>query len=68
MHRVLLVCPVTERLVPTGYEVEDRARFRRALPRSTVLQCGSCGRIHAWYRQEAVLEGAGRRLRREVTG
>ena len=68
MRRILLSCPVTGHLVPTGYEVEGHIGFRRALPHSTVLQCGSCGRTHAWYRQEAVLEGARRRQRREVTG
>ena len=68
MPRVLLSCPVTERLVPTGYEVEAQPGFRRTLPRSTVLACRSCGRIHAWYRQEAVLEGVRRRQRREIAG
>ena len=68
MTRVLLSCPVTERLVPTGYEVEARSGFRRALPRSTVLECGSCGRTHSWYRQEAILEGRQRRQRPEIAG
>ena len=68
MTRVLLSCPVTERLVPTGYEVEADSGFRRALPRSTVLECRSCGRTHSWYRQEAILEGRQRRQRREIAG
>ena len=68
MPRVLLSCPVTERLVPTGYRVEAETGFRRALPHSTRLECPSCGRTHSWYRQEAVLEGRRRRQRREIAG
>lgn len=57
MPRVMIICPVTERPVPTRFEVDAIAGFRRRLPESASLQCQACGRRHAWFRAEAVLEG-----------
>lgn len=66
MSRVMIVCPVTDRLVPTGHESELVSGFRRAVPQSGTLACDACGRAHNWSRPETVLDGArpGRRRAR----
>ena len=63
MPRILIQCPLTEQLVPTGLTTIGEKRFRRSLPRSSVTGCPACRRIHAWSREEAVLEGRERRER-----
>ena len=68
MPRVMFRCPVTERLVPTGYESDGDPGFRRLLPHSTTVSCGACGRTHAWHREEVMLEGSERRERRGIGG
>ena len=68
MSRVMVRCPMSERLVPTGYESDGSRAFRRRLPRSTNVICEECHRTHAWYREEAVLEGSERKERREIAG
>lgn len=65
MPNVMIMCPVTERRVPIGMEVEAGPRFRHGVPYSGTLRCGACGRFHAWYRAETVLEGVTDRRRRE---
>ncbi len=57
MSRVMIVCPVTERLVPTRYEAEPGRAFRRRLPESGSVVCDACTRRHAWFRAETLLEG-----------
>jgi hypothetical protein len=54
----MIVCPVTERRVPTGLQVEATPAFRRQVPHGGSVRCGACGRTHSWYRQETILEGA----------
>jgi hypothetical protein len=63
---VMIVCPVTERRVPTGLQVDATHAFRRQVPYSGSVRCGACDRTHSWYRQETLLDGAttpGRRYR-----
>jgi hypothetical protein len=68
LPRVMVRCPMTEHLIPTGYESDGSRGFRSRLPRSTIVLCDSCRRTHAWYREEAILEGTERRERREIAG
>ena len=63
MPRVLIQCPLTEQMVPTGLTTTGEKRFRRSLPTSAVIGCPACRRSHAWSREEAVIEGRERRLR-----
>jgi len=65
MPKVMIVCPVTERRVPVGLEVEADRAFRRDLPTSGTVRCVACHRRHAWYRAETVLEGTASRQRLE---
>ena len=56
--RVLLRCPLTDRLVATGLAVDDVRDARRLVPASGVVtHCDACGRRHAWHRAEVVLAG-----------
>ncbi len=57
MLKVMIVCPVTERRVPTGLEVEPGTRSRRSLPESGTLHCHACHRTHSWYRAETLFDG-----------
>jgi hypothetical protein len=57
MSRVMIICPVTERPVPTRLEAEPVSSFRRSLPESGSLTCEACGRRHSWSRPETLLEG-----------
>ena len=65
MPQVMIVCPVTERRVPVGLEVEAHPAFRRDLPSSGTVRCAACHRRHAWDRAETLLEGVSSRQRRE---
>jgi len=65
MSRVMIVCPVTERRVPTGLEVEPGTRSRRGIPESGSLRCDACHRTHSWYRAETVFDGVTDHRRQE---
>ncbi len=58
MPRVMIVCPVAERRVTIGIEVEAGPRSRSGVPHSGTVRCDACHRYHTWYRAETVLEGA----------
>jgi len=57
LSRVMIVCPVTERPVPTKFEVVPGRAFRKDLADSGSVSCVACGRRHSWYRPETFLEG-----------
>jgi hypothetical protein len=65
MPRVLIICPVTERRVPTGLEADTGPAFRRRIPMSGSVRCEACHRFHSWSRPETSLEGVppSRRMR-----
>ena len=63
MARVMIRCPMTDRLVPTGLESDGGPSFRRRLPSSDTTQCPECRRSHAWHRGEAIIEGRVRKDR-----
>lgn len=54
MRRVMITCPATDRLVPTGFEMPANA-----MKNSTVfaaVDCPECGKIHDWSMSDAVAE------------
>jgi hypothetical protein len=56
MARVLITCPQTGHRVFTGVDM-DREEFERApLSDQTIKACASCGQMHTWSKQDAVLE------------
>ena len=66
MPRVMIRCPTTGELVPTGLDSDGGPDFRRRLPSSGSTLCSACRRVHAWHRPEAILEGSTRRERTEI--
>jgi hypothetical protein len=52
MHAVLIACPETNELVPTGFEADDVDELE---PINAVIDCPACGQDHEWTPNEAVL-------------
>jgi len=55
MPALMVTCPSTARIVPTGIEIE--AEDLRALPRiAAPVYCPACGEKHFWTRDDAMLD------------
>jgi hypothetical protein len=55
MPALMVTCPVTGKIVPTGIEIE--AEDLRALPRiAAPVYCAACGEKHFWTRDDAMLD------------
>ena len=55
MAALMVTCPITGRVVPTGIEIE--AEDFRTLPRiAAPVYCPACGEKHFWTRDDAMLE------------
>jgi len=55
MPALMVTCPTTARIVPTGIEIEPEDL--RALPRiAAPLHCPACGEKHFWTRDDAMLD------------
>jgi hypothetical protein len=52
MHPVLIECPLTHQLVPTGFEAVDLDELE---PSNLLIDCPGCGQDHMWMPSEAVL-------------
>jgi hypothetical protein len=52
MAAVLISCPATDALVPTGMNVSSLDELK---PTNLLLDCPDCGRDHEWTPREAVL-------------
>jgi len=52
MYTVLIACPETLDLVPTGFDAETLDDLEDD---NTLFYCPACGADHAWTRLEAVL-------------
>ena len=59
MPRIMIVCPMTERPVPTEVVTEGVPRTRS--PAGGRVTCEACRRVHVWSRAETFVEGARRR-------
>ena len=55
MRQVMIRCPITEELVPTGLEVSDLQHLDQA--GYLLIDCLECGQDHAWEPSQAVLAG-----------
>jgi len=53
-HQVLIACPTTGDLVPTGIDVDALEELNDE-PERLLIACPVCGRDHAWTPVEAVL-------------
>jgi hypothetical protein len=55
MPALMVTCPNTAKLVPTGIEIE--VEDLRVLPRiAAPVYCRACGEKHFWTRDDAILE------------
>lgn len=60
MAQVVIQCPVTEGLIPTGMNVVATDEIR---PHGNlVIACSDCGRDHEWGRRDAVVLPLGQQL------
>lgn len=55
MPPILIMCPFTEDLVPTGQHADSADELEALQGRFTMLACPECGRDHVWTATEAVL-------------
>lgn len=55
MGHVLMRCPTTNRLVPTGV-ITDPASFASSQFEDNESDCAACGRMHTWSKKDVVLE------------
>jgi len=53
-HQVLIACPTTGDLVPTGIDVESLEELNE-VPQRLLISCPVCGRDHEWTPVEGVL-------------
>ncbi len=54
MNTVMIKCPKTKQLVPTGIEL-NTAQFLLMEPKPRTLKCPACREVHTWNKQDAVL-------------
>jgi len=57
MPRVMIKCPKTGKLTPTGFVI-NKTSFdnpKNALTNNS-FRCLACGEIHTWSKKDAVLE------------
>lgn len=52
MPPVLIACPITEDLVPTGCQAQGLDELE---PDNLLIACPVCGRDHEWTPEDAVL-------------
>lgn len=55
MPAVLIMCPITESLVPTGLHVRDWRDLDELPDENWLGACSECGRDHDWMPRDAVL-------------
>ena len=53
LRRLMVLCPVTETPVDTGYELSEAVSTRDRL---RLVDCMECGQDHVWRVEEAFLE------------
>jgi len=54
MAKVMIKCPTTGKLVPTGVEM-DQASFETAQLADNGIRCPACGESHVWNKEDAQL-------------
>ena len=54
MRRIVIRCPTTQALVPTGYRTTDCDLASLTEPKS--FRCPVCQRVHDWSARDATVE------------
>ena len=55
MPPILIMCPFTEYLVPTGQHADSGEELEALQGQFKLLACPECGRDHLWSSTDAVL-------------
>ena len=55
MPPILIACPATGELVPTGARATDAEDLEYLPEKNLLIACPGCGRDHEWTRQDAVV-------------
>jgi len=55
MPPVLITCPTTNELVPTGAHADDAEDLEHLPDDNLLIACPECGRDHEWTRRDAVI-------------
>jgi hypothetical protein len=55
MAKVMILCPATQRPIPTGIEA-DPSEFQRSPVFFAATRCGFCNEDHRWFAREAWVE------------
>ena len=58
MHPVLIVCPVTNKLIATGRQAADWSDVEALVSEDVVRECPDCGHDHVWGPKDAALADA----------
>lgn len=53
MGRLLIKCPESEKMIPTGMEMDQRSFKGSTLQNNSVL-CPECGKTHNWDRDDVI--------------
>ena len=59
MPPVLISCPATGDLVPTGVQADDAEDFEHLPAQNLLIACPECGQDHAWTIADAVVAPEG---------
>ena len=55
MPPVLIACPITNDLVPTGAQAANPKDLDHLPAENLLIACPDCGRDHEWTREDAVV-------------
>jgi len=56
MFNVMIVCPKTGELIPTGIAVNSRSSFENSQFKKNSVKCPKCGKNHIWSKKDVQLE------------
>jgi endogenous inhibitor of DNA gyrase (YacG/DUF329 family) len=56
MAEVMIKCPETGKLVPTGFSMDKASFESSSLKNNTLSDCPACGKNHVWSKEDAVLK------------
>ena len=54
-QRVMIKCPATGQVVPTGMVMTPQS-FASSVLTNNSIQCAACGKMHVWNKADAFLE------------
>lgn len=52
MHRILITCPTTRKLIYTGFAM-DADIFTASPVELNPIECPACGQTHSWTKRDA---------------